>query len=238
MAAILEQAALDGPLAPGATVELEYAQFRVEDAHHQDTRTRSSAKEKPSFSEEAHHQGAVEHGAPEAPRDVKPNFLVSLGSWSFGDDYSALAARTLTSLADPAPHLALEFLSPTTFRSQGKHLPIPLPELVFGSLLEKWNRFSPIAFDEGLRDYAAQSLAVERYELSTRAVKVKGGGLRVGALGQIQYGALPYDRYWMALLHVLAGFAFYAGVGHGASQGFGQVRQIAARGEGELRRKA
>ena len=42
----------------------------------------------------------------------------------------------------------------------------------------------------------------------------------------------------LVVIGVLAGFAFYAGVGHGASQGFGQVRQIAARGEGELRRKA
>jgi CRISPR-associated endoribonuclease Cas6 len=107
------------------------------------------------------------------------------------------------------------------------HIPIPLPELVFGSLLEKWNTFAPIAFPPETRRYAAECLAVSRYKLESRSVGVKGQALRMGGIGRVTYTTLNYDRYWMSLVQVLAEFALFASVGAGTTMGLGQGRKEA-----------
>lgn len=139
--------------------------------------------------------------------------------------YADLSARHLLA-KQPAPRrIGFRLLSPTTFKSGGRHLPIPLPDLAFGSLLERWNAFAPVDFPPELRRYAAECLAVGRYKLHTRAVPWKSGALRVGALGEVTYVTLNYDRYWMSLLAALADFAAFAGLGAGVSTGLGQCRR-------------
>lgn len=118
--------------------------------------------------------------------------------------------------------IGLRFSSPTGFHSAGKHQPLPLPEQVFGSLLERWNAFAPLAFPDEVKRYAAECLAVSRFELRSAAVPVKEGGLRVGAVGEVVYTAVTYDRYWMGVLRALAAYAQFSGVGAGTSFGFGQ----------------
>ncbi|MCB0256076.1 MAG: CRISPR system precrRNA processing endoribonuclease RAMP protein Cas6 [Anaerolineae bacterium] len=142
--------------------------------------------------------------------------------WTGQDSYTELAAA---SLAGDAPRrLDMLLVSPTSFRSAGRHVPLPLPELVFGSLLERWNAFSPVAFPSEAKRYAAECLGVARYRLRSRPVPVKGDAWRPGALGQITYVALTYDRYWMAVLQTLARFALYSGIGAGTASGQGQAR--------------
>src|SRR3972149_5954360 len=51
--------------------------------------------------------------------------------------YEALSAPWLLGRESPARRVGLEFVSPTTFRSDGKHVPVPMPDWVFGSLREK-----------------------------------------------------------------------------------------------------
>lgn len=184
---LLAQAAQpDGPLAPGATVHLDYQPFRVE--------------------------AAQSDGHP----------------WAGRAGYSQLAATILT--APPPRQLSFLLASPTTFRSAGKQVPLPLPELLFGSLVDRWNAFAPLAFPAEVRRYAAECLAVARYSLRTRPVATKEGGLRVGAAGQISYVTLNYDRYWMGVLAALADFARYSGVGGGATMGLGQARRVGVMG--------
>jgi len=138
--------------------------------------------------------------------------------------YAALSSALLLA-RDPAPRkVGLRLLSPTSFKMGGKHMPLPLPELVFGSLLEKWNAAAPVVFPPELKRYAAECLAMGRFNLHTRAVPWKGGALRIGAVGEVAYHAIHYDRYWMSLIGVLTNFAAFAGVGAGASQGLGQAR--------------
>jgi CRISPR-associated endoribonuclease Cas6 len=55
---------------------------------------------------------------------------------------------------------------------------------------------------------------------------MKEGGMRVGGVGQITYVSLNYDRYWMSVMHTLAAYALYAGVGAGTTMGLGQCRQV------------
>jgi CRISPR-associated endoribonuclease Cas6 len=152
--------------------------------------------------------------------------------------------------------LRLEFASPTTFRSQGRYLPLPEPELVFGSLLDRWQAFAPIALHPDTRRFVAEAVALSRYELRTRGMpyvkrgagEVRSGGAAppgglaqergsrgeeavhyptiIGFTGQVVFAVLNRDRYWLNVLHLLAAFAFYSGVGYQTSAGLGQVRVI------------
>jgi len=122
--------------------------------------------------------------------------------------------------------VSLQFASPTTFKSGEKHVPVPLPAWVFGSLLEKWNAFAPVALPAEVRRFAEECLALTAYRLSTRMIPLKEGGLRAGAVGQARYTALNHDRYWLSLINLLADFALFAGVGAGTGMGLGQVRKM------------
>lgn len=150
--------------------------------------------------------------------------------------YTELSAALMLAKQPAARRIRLEFLSPTTFKSGGKHMPVPLPELVFGSLLERWNAFAPITFPPEARRYAAEVLAITRYKLATRSIPVKRGGLRMGAVGEASYTSLSYDRYWMSVLGVLAAFAHFSGVGAGTGMGLGQCCSLEAGEPGEAER--
>lgn len=130
--------------------------------------------------------------------------------------------------ADPHPQQArratLHFASPTTFHSQGVNVPVPLPYLVYGSLLDRWQAFSPLAVSGAFRRYAEEMVALGRYRLRTRVVRVKAGGLQVGFVGEASFVALNADRYWLTVLRALTEYAFYAGVGALTTQGMGQTR--------------
>jgi len=140
-------------------------------------------------------------------------------------------SRCLLALAEnqadrPSPRVSLEFASPTTFRSGGRYVPLPLPDLVFGSLLDRWQAFAPIALSPEVRRFAAEAVAVSQYQLRTRSLPAKGGGVRVGFTGRASFVALNRDRYWLSVLHLLAAFAFYGGVGYQTAAGMGQVRLL------------
>lgn len=174
----------------------------------------------------------VDWGAPPPPTPAgAPSESSRIGEgrrnmWAAAATYEALSAPWLLGRARPAPHLSLQFSSPTTFKSEGKHVPVPLPGWVFGSLLEKWNAFAPVALPPEARRFADECLALTRYHLSTQMLPLKENGLRTGAVGQARYTALNADRYWLSLMHLLANFALFAGVGAGTSMGLGQTRRL------------
>jgi len=146
--------------------------------------------------------------------------------WVGCADYAGLVAEALASSAPPPRRISLHWASPTAFRSKGRDVPLPLPELVFGGLLERWNACSPVAFPPETRRYADECLFVSRYDLSTRLIQVKDGAQRLGAAGQVTFSTSSYDRYWMGVLRVLAAYSLFAGVGAGVSHGMGQCRLI------------
>jgi len=146
--------------------------------------------------------------------------------WASATNYEDLSAPWLLGKRQPDRHVTLRFVSPTTFKSGGRHVPLPLPALVFGSLLEKWNAFAPIAFPPEARRYAEECLVLSAFQLKSYPVRIKEGGLRVGAEGIARYTTTNFDRYWMSLVQLLADFALFAGVGAGTGMGLGQGRRI------------
>jgi CRISPR-associated endoribonuclease Cas6 len=105
-------------------------------------------------------------------------------------------------------------------------MPVPLPELLFGSLVDRWNAFSPVTVSPDMRRFAAELIAISRYRLTSRAVTQKAGGTRMGGVGEVTYRALGGDRYWWRVMHMLADFAGYGGAGIQTTTGMGQCRRI------------
>ncbi len=103
-------------------------------------------------------------------------------------------------------------------------MPVPRPDLVFGSLMDKWNALSPVAVSPDARRYAAECMAVAAYELRSRAWPFKDA-LIVGGVGRCRYVMITQDRYWMSVIQLLADWALFAGVGAQTASGLGQARR-------------
>jgi CRISPR-associated endoribonuclease Cas6 len=140
--------------------------------------------------------------------------------------YETLGAPYLLAKDAPDSRVALRFVSPTAFRAKGQNLPLPLPRSVFGSLLDKWNAFGPIALSEDVQRFAEECLAISQFKGRTRAWGGKAGKVLIGFVGQATFAALNKDRYWLSLINLLADYAFYAGVGYQTTSGMGQVRRV------------
>lgn len=145
--------------------------------------------------------------------------------WAGETTYEALAVPYLMARETPPRKLRLRFVSPTFFRQNEIHTPVPLPELVFGSLCNRWNTFSPIAVSDQVRAYAAQGIAMSAYRLSSQVMIGKNEIPHMGAVGHCRYVAVRYDKYWMSVAALLADFAFYSGVGRTTAAGAGQARR-------------
>ncbi len=141
-----------------------------------------------------------------------------------GRIYSDLIATGLT--RSEVNVLDFRFRSPTLFKSKDKTQPLPLPELVFRSLSERWNTFAPVMFPEELLRYTEECLAISAFNLKSLPVPLKEGVLRIGSVGHVRFRALNADRYWLSLCHTLSLFAGYAGVGSGTGYGLGQVEVL------------
>ena len=146
--------------------------------------------------------------------------------WAGTANYEQLAASYLLNTTNAPRRLKLEFTSPTVFRHQGMHMPFPLPALTFGSLADRWNAFSAVAISPEVRRYGEQCVAVNNFRLRSAAVPLKDDVWRVGAVGHAHYVAVNYDRYWMAVLALLADFGRYGGVGKMTTFGLGQMRRL------------
>lgn len=148
--------------------------------------------------------------------------------WAGQTTYGALVQQyTLGAIPPGGP--VLRFASPTVFRSEGVNVPLPLPKLVFDGLARRWNTHAPMRIHPDVSRFAEDCMAITRYDLRTEQVSFgeeNGRGALPGFTGTCGYAFLNRDRYWMGLIHLLAAFAFYAGVGARTTWGLGQARAV------------
>lgn len=122
--------------------------------------------------------------------------------------------------------IRLEFTSPTAFKAtNGPFIPLPLPELVFSSLLDRWNRFSPLPLPESLYEVFARGIAIQHLKITTQDVRFGKGtwGAITGFTGQVTYH-IEQDEEVRRAVNILVAFAPYASVGVKVTTGMGQVR--------------
>lgn len=125
---------------------------------------------------------------------------------------------TLANTETISDDITLKFLSPTSFKQQQEIQTFPLPELVFGSLLRRWNAFAPKELKFPTVEWKALVCA---YELKTHALKLEAGA-EIGAEGWVKYRFRDCEQARIAT--ILAHFANFAGVGRKTAMGMGQVK--------------
>ena len=136
-----------------------------------------------------------------------------------------------------------DFSAPTFFKRGGGPaypdltVPLPLPELVFGSLLQNWNRFSTVPFEEAalLKDLCAHHMEISHWRGGSQAARLvfrngKASYQTVtvpGFVGRCSIRLVgSHDPRLIKALNALANLAFYAGVGAKTTMGFGVARRL------------
>lgn len=218
----IQSAVSSGPLAAGSMIRLAEDVFEVEGEGQNPNFKFQISNSQPQSAD----AGGPESRNPKSQiRDPKSEIPNPQSAWATAATYESLSAPWLLGRAAPSFRVALRFASPTTFKSNEKHVPVPLPGLVFGSLLEKWNAFAPVALPPEARRFAEECMALSGFELRSRPAYLKDGSVRVGAVGAARYTAINRDRYWLSVMNLLADFALFAGVGAGTTMGLGQARR-------------
>lgn len=139
--------------------------------------------------------------------------------------YSELIAPSMAQ--DSIAHRwTFQFHSPVTFRQRGLNQPMPTPDLVFGSLLDKWNAVAPLTFPDEVKRFASECMATSYFELRSQREPTKNQAIQIGAVGHCTYTATSRDRYWCSCIDTLARFAFWSGVGAGTTRGLGRARLV------------
>ncbi len=144
-------------------------------------------------------------------------------SWAGTSSYAELTMSHTLTPRPPAPWINLRFVSPTSFRSHNIHVPLPIPQLMLGHWLEKWNAFAPLSLHPDVSSFAEQEVAVNRYELHTEIVQF-GAATIIGFVGACSLAVRHQDPYWRRIPHLLTAFSFWCGTGHRTPYGLGQTR--------------
>lgn len=139
--------------------------------------------------------------------------------------YADLAANAGTETS-----LTFRFVSPTSFRSQDMHYPLPDPVMAFQSWLLRWNAFAPeeLRLNVNTLDLVAAHVAIARFRLETRAVTFDRY-TQIGFVGTVTYRIIKSRRLGNELiqrLNILADYAPFCGTGHKTTQGMGQTRRL------------
>ena len=123
--------------------------------------------------------------------------------------------------------ISLHFASPTVFRSAGRrNVAFPAPELVFGSLLSRWNTFSGTKLSPKLLETVVTSVLVSQYKLETKMLGFNGYQ-ELGFIGSCIYlvnEAASEDT--LRAFNALADSAFYCGTGAKTTMGMGQTMRL------------
>ncbi len=124
--------------------------------------------------------------------------------------------------------LELTFTSPTSFRKRKNHMPLPIPENIFGSYLRRWNHFSSHLFDqEPFIEWVIDNIVLLRHDIRSIDVPAGKSGFVTGFIGSIQLGFPPKfkrHREYIQLVRALIACAPYFHTGHKVTFGLGQTR--------------
>lgn len=144
----------------------------------------------------------------------------------------AIEQRTYAQIAHAARDdtaIVLRFDSPTSFKSQGMHYPLPDPVLVFESYRARWNAFAPepLRIAEEWAAWLRAAVAVARADIVTQSMPFKDYQ-QIGFVGTVEYAVVERapDQEGIAPLNALADYAYFCGTGHKTTQGCGQTRRV------------
>ncbi|MZP30638.1 CRISPR-associated endoribonuclease Cas6 [Heliobacterium undosum] len=121
------------------------------------------------------------------------------------------------------------FLTPTSFRQRGTQVVLPIPELVFGSLLRRWNQYSPLPFPETLADEFT-AIRIRKHNIRTDLYQFDRYKI-IGFVGDVVFEFATSNPVSPILFNALARFAEYSGVGYKSTMGMGETRIVVSNQE-------
>lgn len=119
----------------------------------------------------------------------------------------------------------LRFHTPTVFKQQRGHMPLPVPGAIFRSALASWTApwSKAPALNGDLLRYVNENVFPSRLEIRTKTVPLESATL-TGFVGWVDLRVVnPLPAEVLCQLNALLEYTYYCGVGHGTPRGCGQV---------------
>jgi len=141
--------------------------------------------------------------------------------------YETLYHTHVADEPEPIQQFELSFLTPTAFAQNRLHLPLPVPNLMFQSWLERWNHFAPVYLgSDDLLGYLGESVALTRHRIQTRSVRIHQSYIP-GFTGTITLKVLSRaDPLLANVAALLVQYAEFAGTGVKTRLGMGYTKLI------------
>jgi CRISPR-associated endoribonuclease Cas6 len=118
--------------------------------------------------------------------------------------------------------IAFTFCTPTNFRQGIYDSAMPTRESVFGSLANRWNKYSNRAIESTFTEVVFPSFFDIRTEVSTDS-----RSKFIGCVGEVSYRIMgDVNPVVIKQINALADFALYSGVGRKTPMGMGMTRRL------------
>ncbi|CAG1004578.1 hypothetical protein ANRL4_03458 [Anaerolineae bacterium] len=103
---------------------------------------------------------------------------------------------------------------------------LPQPELVFGSLYERWKHYAGIDLHPELPAFVRECVLIAYHQIETQRVSFERAskGAVTGFVGKVGFQVAGGDAFWLRHMATLGAFALYSGVGIRTAMGLGQAR--------------
>jgi len=126
--------------------------------------------------------------------------------------------------AKPEERDKIRFLRPTSFRKAGnRQILFPLPEMVFWSILRRWNKFSGIELN--IERQVFDNVLVSAFDIRTRMEKFSDAPIK-GFVGWIEYSLKRLPPQLRQLIMILSYFGQFSGVGYKTTMNMGKIKVI------------
>ncbi|NJL65158.1 MAG: CRISPR-associated endoribonuclease Cas6 [Methylacidiphilales bacterium] len=138
--------------------------------------------------------------------------------WANACSYSQLYDRA----SNVEKTIDFVFATPTAFRQGSYDTGLPTRDLVFKSLLQRWNKYSGMEFGSDF----IESLFPSFFNIRTEVASDSRSKF-IGCVGEISYRIMgDVEVETIKIINALADFALYAGIGRKTTMGMGMVRRI------------
>jgi CRISPR-associated endoribonuclease Cas6 len=118
--------------------------------------------------------------------------------------------------------IEFSFSTPTAFRQSQHDCALPTRDLVFNSLIKRWNQYSGIELPKTLIEPIFPSF----FNIHTEMVADSRSKF-IGCVGAMNFRLLgDVDSLTIKQINALADFALYSGVGRKTTMGMGMVRRL------------
>ncbi len=135
--------------------------------------------------------------------------------------------------SEPARIVGLNFLSPTAFKAGPETVPLPLAHSVFRRPFHLWNQQAGqqpmLQLPESWLDWCQRDVFIYSHDICTKQVTIHPRQApMIGFVGEVWFRAHQGSEVQLSILHALARFAAFSGVGCKTAMGMGSVDFVAA----------